>query len=64
MLRLSDWVGAVEEAGFSTTVILAEAVISPQVTVMVAVPGAMPVTLPKLFTVAMPGSEEDSVTEM
>ena len=41
-----------------------EAEISPQLTVMVAVPGAMPVTLPKLLTVATLGSEEVRVTEM
>ena len=49
-----------EEA--ATTVTVAEQVTSPAVAVMVALPGATPVTLPKLFTVATPGSEELSET--
>ena len=49
-----------EEA--ATTVTVAEQLTSPAVAVMVALPGATPVTLPKLFTVATLGLEELSET--
>ena len=45
-------------AGRLSTVTLVEAVTEPQVAVMVAVPGATPVTRPKLFTVATFSLEE------
>ena len=45
-----------------TTLTVADALTSPQVAVMVAVPGATPVTLPKLLTVATAGSEELRLT--
>ena len=45
-----------------TTVTVAEQLTSPAVAVMVALPGATPVTLPKLFTVATLGLEELSET--
>ena len=44
------------------TVTLVVAVTEPQVAVMVAVPGATPVTRPKLFTVATFSLEEVRVT--
>ena len=45
-----------------TTLMFAEALTLPLVAVMVAVPGAMPVILPKLFTVATPSLEELRLT--
>ena len=44
------------------TVTVVEAVTEPQVAVIVAVPGAMPVTRPKLLTVATFSLEEVKVT--
>ena len=48
--------------GMLMTVTFVVAVTEPQVAVMVAVPGAMPVTRPKLFTVATFSLEEVRVT--
>jgi len=52
----------VPELGMLMTVTLVVAVTEPQVAVMVAVPGATPVTRPKLFTVATFSLEEVRVT--
>jgi len=48
--------------GMLMTVTVVVAVTEPQVAVMVAVPGAMPVTRPKLLTVATFSLEEVRVT--
>ena len=48
--------------GIWLAITVAEALTSPQVAVMVAVPGATPVTLPKLLTVATAGFEELRLT--
>ena len=48
--------------GMLMTVTCVVAVMEPQVAVMVAVPGAMPVTRPKLLTVATFSLEEVRVT--
>ena len=64
MFRERDSAAPVLELGAATTVTVAEQLTSPVEAVMVALPGAMPVTLPKLLTVATLGSEEVSVTSM
>ena len=57
VFRERDWVTA---EPLATTLMVAEAL--TLVAVMVAVPGAMPVILPKLFTVATPSLEELRLT--
>ena len=64
MFRERDSVAPVLELGAATTVTVAEQLTSPVEAVMVALPGAIPVTLPKLLTVATLGSEEVNVTSM
>ena len=52
----------VESVGRASTVTVVLATTEPQAAVMVAVPGATPVTRPKLFTVAIFSLEEVRVT--
>jgi len=62
LLEVVPLVPVEESVGRASTVTVVVATTEPQVAVMVALPGATPVTRPKLFTVAIFSLEEVRVT--